>query len=201
MIKTIRPGIIVVDDFLEDPMGWRNLALSQQYSKDPDHYDGYRNDEHYDLPEFRAAFEDLLLRDICNWREGMSATGLFQYTVSNSDCLHHTDEQDYAAAIYLSPNAPYEAGTSFWRNRRSGFRHEPTREDAADKGVSLQTLMDQTYHNALEDRTKWELIDQVGNIFNRLVLWPGNLCHSASGYFGHNLETGRLVQLFFFDVL
>ena len=38
-----------------------------------------------------------------------------------------------------------------------------------------------------------------GNVFNRLVIFDARLIHSAGDYFGHNIETGRLFQMFFFD--
>ena len=36
-------------------------------------------------------------------------------------------------------------------------------------------------------------------MFNRLVIWDAHLIHSATDYFGHSPETGRLFQMFFFD--
>ena len=49
------------------------------------------------------------------------------------------------------------------------------------------------------DPTLWEKIDVIGNVYNRLVLWQGDLVHSASCYFGTNIDNGRLFQMFFFD--
>ena len=50
-----------------------------------------------------------------------------------------------------------------------------------------------------QDYTKWELVDTIGNIYNRLVLYPGDLFHASLDYFGKDLETGRLFQTFFFN--
>ena len=33
---------------------------------------------------------------------------------SSTKLVYHCDEQSYAAAIYLTPYAPYWTGTSFW---------------------------------------------------------------------------------------
>ena len=49
------------------------------------------------------------------------------------------------------------------------------------------------------DYTKWELVDTIGNVYNRLVLYPGDLFHASLDYFGKDLETGRLFQTFFFN--
>jgi hypothetical protein len=42
-------------------------------------------------------------------------------------------------------------------------------------------------------------VDEVGNVFNRLVIWDAQLIHAAPVYFGHNIDTARLTQVFFFN--
>ena len=49
------------------------------------------------------------------------------------------------------------------------------------------------------DRTPYELVDTVGNVFNRLVIWDAGLIHSASEYTGWDIASSRLFQIFFFD--
>jgi len=45
-----------------------------------------------------------------------------------------------------------------------------------------------------------ELINAFGNVYNRLVLYKGNLNHcSLLPGFGNSPETGRLTQVFFFN--
>jgi hypothetical protein len=43
----------------------------------------------------------------------------------------------------------------------------------------------------------FEPIDVIGNVFNRLVLYPGNTYHKSNDYFGDTLQDGRLTQVFF----
>ena len=50
-----------------------------------------------------------------------------------------------------------------------------------------------------QDYTKWELVDKVGNVFNRLVLFNSKQYHASMDYFGTNKENGRLFQVFFFS--
>jgi hypothetical protein len=45
----------------------------------------------------------------------------------------------------------------------------------------------------------WEEVDRFGNIYNRLVLYRGNLYHASVDYFGTTPEDGRLFQTFFFN--
>jgi len=48
---------------------------------------------------------------------------------------------------------------------------------------------------------EFELVDAVANIYNRLIIYRGSNLHSSlkSG-FGNNPATGRLTQVFFFDL-
>jgi hypothetical protein len=44
------------------------------------------------------------------------------------------------------------------------------------------------------------LITMIGNVYNRLVLYRGDLFHrSIIPGFGNSIDTGRLTQVFFFD--
>ena len=44
-----------------------------------------------------------------------------------------------------------------------------------------------------------KLIETIVPLFNRAVIFKGNLWHAADDYFGWDLETSRLTQTFFFD--
>ena len=47
---------------------------------------------------------------------------------------------------------------------------------------------------------KDELVTALGNVYNRLILYKGNLNHSSMiAGFGNSPETGRLTQVFFFN--
>lgn len=52
-----------------------------------------------------------------------------------------------------------------------------------------------------EKNGEWELVTAIGNVYNRLALYNGRLFHkSIVPGFGHNKETARLTQVFFFNV-
>ena len=46
---------------------------------------------------------------------------------------------------------------------------------------------------------RWELADQIGNRFNRLILFRGQRFHASQGHFGDHKANGRLFQTFFFN--
>jgi len=59
-------------------------------------------------------------------------------------------------------------------------------------------LLDEIYNDS-QDITKWDLTDILGNKYNRMVLYRGDLFHQSLDYFGTNKENGRLFQTFFFN--
>ena len=51
-----------------------------------------------------------------------------------------------------------------------------------------------------QDFTQWEVVDRIGNIFNRLILFNSKQFHMSVDYFGLNKFDARLFQVFFFNV-
>ena len=102
----------------------------------------------------------------------------------NNSYLH--DSPNYwGGVLYLNPDAPLEGGTSFYRSKvnKSIYNH------------NYDHLASDVYS---QDMTKWDIATEVKNIYNRLILFRGDQWHSSSTYFGHDHETGRLTQVFFF---
>jgi hypothetical protein len=81
----------------------------------------------------------------------------------------------WAGLIYLNDDAPLDGGLKLWRNL------DPRRN-----------------FDWMTSRENWELIDDLGNVPNRLILARGNLPHSGAAGWGDALASGRLYQTFFF---
>lgn len=190
---TLLPTIVVIDDFLKDPIAVRQLALQQTYKKQGSV--GLRSEVKFQ--ELEATFEHVLRRQL---QSVGGVSGAFEYCVAENKTVFHSDEQEWAGAIYLTPDAPVESGLTLWRHRRLQLRYPPTEADAVRLGVSRRELERQMYQGQLFDGTRWEVVDKIGNVFNRLVLWPGHHVHSASCYFGNSIENARLFHVFFLNV-
>lgn len=201
-LSTAKQLAIVVDGFYTDPDAIRRFALSLAFTADTRYHKGKRSLERYLFPGVKERFERLLDRQITKWSEH-GYNGVFQTCIGGDPIVFHSDMQDFAGAVYLTPGAPVEAGTSLYRSRSTWLRRAPTNADAsALKRGSVSALGRDTYGiggSKLLDSTAWERVDSFGNVYNRLVLWDARLIHAASCYFGHSPETSRLVQLFFFD--
>lgn len=164
----------VVDNFYQDPDKIRDTALSCDYEEDIRFYKGYRSFSAFRPEEIKDRFQKLINKKIVQW--GYDTNGKFQYTTPVDPLVYHKDRQTHAAVVYLNPDAPLQCGTSFWTSK-----HE------------------NPFQWGFLDRTKFDLVDSVGNVYNRLIIFRGDLIHSASQYFGTGLHDSRLVQLFFFD--
>ena len=191
---TKEPIVFVINDFYQDPDSVRQLALDTPKRADLRFWKGRRSqviDETH-LAHIKARFEEI------TGRKFKSIQSHFQVCDVDDPLVYHCDSQKWAGAVYLTPDAPPECGTSLWRNKKTGVYRRITEDDARQRGKTIKEVQDETFgEGSLLDRTKWIEIDRIGNVYNRCALWQGGLCHSSSGYFGHTDETRRLFQLFF----
>jgi hypothetical protein len=101
--------------------------------------------------------------------------------------IHHhykpgdVEGRGWSGVVYLSPEAPPSAGTSFWQSRQSG---------------RCVASFDQPYSF---DREDFRLAHVAENKFNRLVLFRENVWHRVEHGFASGAEA-RLTQTLFFKV-
>jgi glycosyltransferase involved in cell wall biosynthesis len=183
-----KPRIWIVDDFYDDPYAVREFALKQEFEENLNYYKGRRTKQQFIVPGTKEAFEKIIGKKITNWTETHGMCGRFQYCTAEDDLVYHCDSQTLAGMIYLTPDAPFSCGTSLFAHKRTRLRNE---NDFGDVDVFGET--------GFYDRTKFELVDTAGNVFNRLVLFDAKCIHSANEYFGTDITNSRLFHLFFFD--
>ena len=69
-----------------------------------------------------------------------------------------------------------------------------------ENGQKIPKTPDKTkFDRDSQDMTKWHKVDEISNVFNRLILFNANQFHTSLDYFGQNLQDGRLFQTFFFS--
>jgi hypothetical protein len=185
----------VVDNYYKDPYAIRDFALQQEYGEGGfgRGFMGNRTGEQFIVDGTKESFERIMGKKITNWTETYQVCGVFQYCTAKDHLVYHADSQMYAGVVYLTPDAPYETGTSLIAHRKTRVRHSS--EPGAD-----EMWADAAPTGCFVDSTPWQEVDVVGNVFNRLVLWDGHCPHTASKYFGFTKETSRLFHIFFFDV-
>ena len=190
----MRFNSLTIDNFYANPLEVREFALKQEF-KVRGNYPGLRT-ESFLTDSLKQKFKEILYPfagEVTRW--GGEYTGSFQYTTATDRSWIHADSTtDWAAVCYLTPNAPLSAGTGIFRHKETGWmcydykrENEPGYKESAPPGDESQ------------DYTKWEMVDRIGNVFNRLIMYRADNYHVSLDYFGKNMYDGRLFQVFFFN--
>jgi len=180
-------SLFVIDNFYNNPDAVRNFVLTQEFSV-KGNYPGSRTKSFW-TNDVKEAIEYYMpwagkITNTFGAENGEGYCGAFQLTTAIDRTWIHSDPNNmWAGVCYLTPDAPHTGGTGFFRNKKT------------------QQSKDYNGNNTDEgyDYTKWDLVDIVGNKYNRLVIYRGDLYHASLDYFGSNLLDGRLFQTFFFD--
>ena len=176
----MRTTLIITDDFYSDPDAVRAFALKQKYDV-TGNFPGKRTIS-FLSEEMKNAINEIMGANgpVVEWGDD-EYTGAFQIcTALNRTWIHSDTTSKWAGVCYLTPDPPASGGTGI-------FRYKATGEMSGGNIYPGQ------------DYTKWELIDRVGNLYNRLVIYRGDLYHASLDYFGSDMEDGRLFQTFFFN--
>jgi hypothetical protein len=181
--------VYIVDDFLPNPNEVREFALTLEYPlRGP--FPGFRTRS--PDPEWgdshQSKFESILGTRILQWpkREWSKGAGntLFHIASEGWDTSIHTDESEWAGVLYLTPSPPPNSGTTIWSNNFTG---------AWNSNMHYHPIEE------MSQKENWSEYQSFENRYNRLVLYPSHVYHSATkGGFGTNTSTSRLTQVFFF---
>mgnify|MGYP001395226214 FL=1 len=187
-IKYEDQKIIIIDNFYNNIDDVRIHALNQDYSIQGN-YPGLRT-KTFASDHIKEKFEKYIGKKIIYWPDEYN--GSYQYTTKDMKSWVHRDQTEWAGIIYLTPNAPLNSGTGFFKHKKTGIE---TLEEYNHSNEEIKKLID----NDSNDMEKWELIDYIGNQYNRLVLFQGKRNHRSMEYFGDNLHNSRLFQIWFFN--
>jgi hypothetical protein len=191
--ENLKPVGIVIENFYEDVDGVREFALSQDF-EERGNYPGKRT-KSYATEEIRDFLEKCVfpyggkITDFNTDTEtSHNANGCFQITFATDRSWMHTDgHTNWAAIVYLTPDAPISGGTGL-------FQYEGGERWVED---NLENKID--FSRISQDITKWKQIDNFGNIYNRMVIFNSTQYHMSLDYFGSDKNDARLFQVFFFS--
>ena len=188
-------SLIITDNFYNEPDEVRKYALAQEFGT-KGNFPGQRTDpvHHWDCQEVIQRIIRTHGGEITYF--GDDYTTAFQYTTAKNTSWIHADQTTmWAGVLYLTPNAPSTGGTGLFRHKETGLERPPRLENG---NLDDDWLKEHCWPHS-RDFSKWDMTAMVGNVYNRLVLYRGDLFHSSLDYFGESLEDGRLFQTFFFD--
>jgi hypothetical protein len=191
----MRFNSLTIDNFYSNPMEVREFALKQEF-KVRGNYPGQRT-EPFLNDSLKKTLRDILYPfagEVTWW--GGEYTGSFQYTTAADRSWIHADSTtDWAAVCYLTPDAPVSAGTGIFKHKATGWMNYDYK--LAEKDPNYNKIAPPG--DDMQDYTKWEMVDRVGNVFNRLIMYRADNYHVSLDYFGKNMYDGRLFQVFFFN--
>ena len=208
MANNINRCLHVIDNFYEQPYNVRKHALKMPYNV-PDGYVGWRTFA-YQPNGIKERIERKFNILIEYWEDDVTATeacnGVFFSALAKGRFaerigVHYDDPPNWMMMlVYLTPNAPFDSGTSIWQHRETNLVAKPTRRDALRLGRSLKALENELLEDSHKPKS-WIEIDRIGNVFNRAVMFPSGLLHSATKHFGDSCLSGRLYQAFHFPII
>jgi hypothetical protein len=193
---------LIFDNFLPFPDKAREWALShdfydaEEFSKRIGTYTswpGIRTDHVMDLDR---GYADVVLGRFAElartcFRDGeLSIRSYFQVCreQDGDSWIHQDNDVDIAAVLYLNPYAPVSAGTSLYRcNDIEAWGKLSIDDMKKINRVEKKELYDNMFTP----------VDIVGNVYNRLIMYKGDIWHKSNDYFGSDKYDGRLTQVFF----
>lgn len=196
--NSLDKGVIVVDNFYKDPDFIREWALSEIEFKPSAYHKGERASARFTTAGTKEILEAIIGKEIKNWNHETYANGIFQFCTADQPIVYHVDSQTYAGMVFLTKDAPLNTGTSFYRSKETGDFKFDDFERSKDNYVRAFTGRNAEMN--FYDGTNFEKVDEVGNKYNRLVLFDAKNIHAATQYFGDSIDNARFFQMFFFDV-
>lgn len=197
--------IIIVDNFYTKPDEVRARALKSEYADiaGVTDYPGYASKIHLQTATLEKIFSELVGSDL--YIDPARFTwGGFRFITEKSGKspkVHADEAVNWAGMVYLTPDAPMSAGTTFFCHKETGFEGPPTDREARALGYSDSSdFDDKVIQRDKADLSKWKQVAHIGPVYNRLVLFRGcEFYHAPAGGCGDSPTTARLTHNFFFN--
>jgi hypothetical protein len=202
--------LTVIDNFFQNPNEIRQYALELEYAKGKGNWPGKRTKFLEEInPKFSSSvakkifsvFVDLKNNPI-EWEIESSFQLISSYYetgwVHNDICR---EGWEIAGVIYLNPDAPLDSGTSIHRiNKKVDVYNIDPRPffELKHKFYLEETIDIEKYRKGRDFyNSTFERTVDVGNMYNRLVVYNTDEFHQANKYFGTTDKDSRLTFVFF----
>jgi len=197
--------VTILENFYDHPDEVRRFALSQKYQ--------YRRDikgANYVFPGCRTKDLSLINKTLFE-KVSKKIISLFhhpehdymQWAITSNfqsvseeygrGVIHADQNTVFAAVLYLSPDAPLDAGTSLFKPNAQfdEAKYQQCLVDNDQRFAQGEIMMDTSYHAMFDE------VVRVNNVYNTLILYEGRHFHAANQFFGKTLKDSRLAQVFF----
>ena len=197
---------IIIDNFYADPDAVRELASNCPYVPKGQLSQNFAGEE-----SMEAYFTSALVKKLeqaVNSRiivdPQRNAFGRFRLAKSADKrrTKVHSDNTDWTAVVYLTPDDSCQGGTQFFKHIPTGLESPPTEEDLKLLGMTREEFDVNVVLRDSLDPSKWEVTEEVSMKYNRCALIKGKqYFHGSSHLFGDEFKNARLTQNFFFNVV
>lgn len=196
---------LVVNNFLPYPNVVRSWALSnefvdaKEFSKRISVHTSWPGLRSQHVMELDSAYANNILSQISdiarhnflrNEASNISIRSFFQVCreEDGDSWIHQDNDVDVAGILYLSPDAPISSGTTLYKcNDYNAWASLPINQMMQINRVEQKELHDNLF----------SAVDVIGNVYNRLVMYKGDIFHKSNDYFGSTMQDSRLTQVFF----
>ena len=196
------PSLIVIDDFLADPMTARNTALGLRYDQNNKHgnYPGHISTEPLDIQGLNERIEKIIGAPV---KPAPKTSHLHCRVTLKGDKGRsgvHIDPAFYSGILYLSQPEHCKGGTEFFRHKRTGLERVPTDPLTISKAgyTDINALIEDVVNKDTNHPAQWSKVMTVPMRYNRLILFSPWMFHNSGQAFGKTQQDGRLVTLMFF---
>jgi hypothetical protein len=193
-------GLIIIDDFYDDPDSIRDMALSSEYYEDKKSsgykfgdapWPGKMSKDTYSPTWIDVKISKILNKNMRQLRQMDNGSFRISKKGTVSSNLLHADSVDanyYAGVLYLSKNREDTPGTIFYNQKSTN----------SDRALSKEHLKHIIQNNEFNQLDKWTIHTVSNIVYNRFLLYPANKFHGIGPVFGEQDEDARIVQIFNF---
>lgn len=170
---------IVIDNFYKNPDKVANFATSRQFD--------YTNQTQSFATEYhKKVFEKLLSKNITHWPEDEgTSNGAFRKCARGNSTIE-LEDSEWMAIVFLSRNVSCSGGLITYKHRETGLHYAKSKRD---KNAMISEL---------DNKKSWDVVDKIGNKFNRCIVLKANQFHDCNKILDKN-SGEQIIQTFFFD--
>lgn len=196
------PSLLIIDDFIADPMAARQAALALDY--DPGNkkgnYPGHISTRPLEIQGLNERIGSIINAPV---KAAPNTSHLHCRVTLKGDKGHsgvHIDPAFYSGILYLTLPEHCKGGTEFFRHKRTGLERVPLDlPTIAQAGYNdINMLIEDVVNKDTNRPALWQKVMTVPMRFNRLILFSPWMFHNSGMAFGTNAQNGRLVNLMFF---
>lgn len=173
-------NIYIIDNFYENPDDIRTHGLLTFSHKELPNLVKQ-------VPFYKSKIEQIMHTYLGAF-DKYESNGEFKLSLAGDSIIFNTMPNKYGGILFLTPNAPVNTGITLYRSK-----HTKSMTITNDENKIV-------FKNGHLDSTEFEPVDIIGNIYNRLVIFNTQMIHAVTYNFGNNINNGRLVQIFAFDL-